>query len=129
MQTRDAARKRVGRIKKGCVGIRYLDCTREPSRALWLFLDTLQQFHRAPRPHCPMTEQPPYDSYGAPGEFEWRQQIDHDAVIVAGIESDVTGASGFRHGAHDIDGLVSIKGRHLNGDDVFNLGKIAPEFV
>ena len=55
-----------------------------------------------------------------------REQIEDDVVVVAGVERDVV-AAGFGDGADDIDRLVAVEGRHLDGDDVANFREAAPE--
>jgi hypothetical protein len=50
----------------------------------------------------------------------------HDAVVVAGVERDVI-ASGLDHRADDIERLVAVERRDLDGDDVVDFGEAAPE--
>src|SRR4051812_17935275 len=53
-------------------------------------------------------------------------EVEDDVVVVARIKSDVV-AAGFNHGPHDINGLISIERRHLDGHDIFNFGKLPPK--
>src|SRR5260370_17995938 len=55
------------------------------------------------------------------------EKIHGDIVIIAGVECDVS--AGFGDGADDIQGLVTVEWRNLDGDNIFNLGELAPEFV
>jgi hypothetical protein len=56
------------------------------------------------------------------------QKIGDDVVIVAGVKGDVI-APGFNDGTHDIERLVAIEGRHLDGDDVLNFSEATPEGI
>ena len=61
------------------------------------------------------------------GHAEFRQQVGHDVVVVAGVERNLAAASRFRHAAHDVERLVAIERRDLDGDDVGNPGELCPE--
>src|SRR6267378_758034 len=50
-----------------------------------------------------------------------------EIVIITGVERDVS--PGFGDGADDIQRLVTVEWRNLDGDNIFNLGELAPEFV
>ena len=73
------------------------------------------------RPDRPMAEQAadkaPLNCPASHVEAKGRQQIHDDIVIVACIERDVF-AVRFGDGADDLDGLVAIEWRDLDGDDV-----------
>ena len=66
---------------------------------------------------------------GFPAEVPPRQQIDENAVVVARVKRDVPGAAGIDDAAQDVDGLIAIERRHLDGDHVLNLRKLSPELV
>src|SRR5262245_11949686 len=55
------------------------------------------------------------------------EQVHDDVVVVAGVECDV--AAGFGDGAHDVDRPIAIEGSDLDGDDIFDFHKFAPEAV
>ena len=50
-------------------------------------------------------------------------------VIVAGIECDLTGASRVGDGSYHVDGLVTIEGCDLDGNNMFNFRELAPKFI
>jgi hypothetical protein len=53
------------------------------------------------------------------------EKIHSDIVIITGVERDVS--PGFGDGADDIQRLVTVEWRNLDGDNIFNLGELAPE--
>ena len=58
---------------------------------------------------------------------ERREQVEHDVVVVAGVERDaVLGARG-HHAADHVERAVAVEGRHLDRDDVVDRGEAAPE--
>ncbi len=56
-----------------------------------------------------------------------RQEVEQDVVVVAGVERDLVGPSGLRHGAEHVERLVPVERRDFDGDDVRDLGERAPE--
>ena len=93
----------------------------------------LQQLDRPLRPTRPLTQQPaddPQPHLAASGrDAELRQQIEQDVIVVAGVERDVPGAPGFGHGADDLEGLVTVERRNLDGHDVRDLHEAPPEWI
>src|SRR5215210_7226279 len=81
-------------------------------------------FHSAPGPHGPVAEESADDSAAE----IWGDQVDDDAVVVAGVEGDV-GAPGFNDGADDVEGLIAVEGGDFDGDDVVDFGEAPPEFI
>ena len=98
-----------------------------PSMARW---HSLQQFDRLSRPDRPVAQQPAddpaLDRAARPREAVRRQQVQHDVVVVAGVERDVVAAR-LGHGADDVERLVAVERRDLDGDDVLDLGEPPPE--
>ena len=80
-----------------------------------------------PRPDGPMPQKSPDDARASVAETVLRQQIDQDAVVVAGVKSDIT--SRFSHCPNYIDGLISIERSHFDGYDILDIDKFAPECV
>ena len=58
---------------------------------------------------------------------EGRQQVEHDVVVVAGVQRDALFGAGRDHAAHHVERAVAVEGRHLDGDDVVDGGEAAPE--
>src|SRR4051812_27416940 len=84
------------------------------------------------RPHRPLPEQatvePTHDGLATHDDGEWGDQVGDDAIVVAGVKGDVR-SSALDHGAHDVDGRVSIERRDLDRPDAGNLGEGPPERV
>ena len=76
-----------------------------------------------------MSEQSARNSHLLRAEVKGSQQIEQDVVVVAGVEGDVLNAPGLRQGAHDVDGLIAIEGRHLDRDHVFDFEELPPELI
>src|SRR5689334_14663394 len=55
-----------------------------------------------------------------------RDEIEHDVVIVASVKGDVI-ASRLDDGADNVNGLIAIEWRNLDGDDVCDFGKAPPK--
>src|SRR5262245_66215970 len=56
-----------------------------------------------------------------------REEVKNDVVIVPGVERDVGFAAGFGHGADNIESLITVEGRNLDGSDVFDLNEATPK--
>jgi hypothetical protein len=56
-----------------------------------------------------------------------RKQIHHNVVIISSIKRNI--APRFGHGAYDIQCLVTVKRRNLDGNNVLDLCELAPESV
>ena len=61
------------------------------------------------------------------GDGEGRHQVEHDVVVVAGIERDAVGGAGLDHAAHHVERAVAIERRDLDRDDILDRGKAPPE--
>ena len=55
------------------------------------------------------------------------EQVEHDVVVVAGIERDAVARAGLDHAANDIERAIAVERRNLDGNDVFDLRKTPPE--
>src|SRR5262249_51927747 len=92
-----------------------------------------EQFDGAFGPYAPVAEQSAFDAYrdvhAVAGKDERDQQIEHDVVVVAGIERDaVFGARG-DDSADDVERSISIEGSDLDRHDLVNLRETPPETV
>jgi hypothetical protein len=56
------------------------------------------------------------------------EQVEQNVIVVASVERDVTGASGFGNGAHYVECLVAVERGNLDGDYVRDLDEAPPEF-
>ena len=92
-------------------------------------MDTIEQVHDSPRPYRPVAQQPARDAHGMLAETEWCEQVDHDAVVIAGIERDLAGTARLRQRAHHVERLVAVERCHFDGHDIFDLDELAPEFI
>src|SRR5438034_3780069 len=88
----------------------------------------VEQLDRLFSPDGPMSEQPADDAPVFAGKMMRGEQIHHDVVVVAGVEGDVV-APGVGNGANHVDRLVAIERRHLDRDDVLDLGESTPEGI
>ena len=84
---------------------------------------------RPARPDRPVAQQPaddPRARLGRRPEAERRQQVEHDVVVVAGVEGDVV-AAGLGDGADHVERLVAVERGDLDRDDALDLGEPPPE--
>lgn len=126
MQTGDAALESVRRVEERRITVCDLDAE---AQQLWRGIGSaalLQQFDRTACPHRPVAEQSADDATLFAVEAKRREKIDHDAVVVAGVEHDIV-APGLDHGADDVDGLVAAERRDFDSHDVFDFHKTTPE--
>ena len=95
-------------------------------------LALVEQRHGAPRPHGPVAKKPPDDTAldhsSVDGEPEWRHEVGDDGIVVSRVERDVV-APGIDDRPDDVEGLIAVERRNLDGDDGGYLGKSAPERV
>ena len=135
VQAGDAAGEAVGRVEEGRVAVG--DFNRAPQQfggdraaALNGAMTFAQEFHGLARPDRPVPQQPAHDAAldGAAAHVEAirREQVEHDVVVVAGVERDVV-AAGLGDGADDVERLVAVEGGDLDGDDVLDLHEPPPE--
>src|SRR6185312_4169964 len=91
----------------------------------------LEELDGAPRPDAPMAEQaagdPELDRRAVAREAERGQEIEHDAVVIAGIERDALLGARLDDAAHHVEGAVAVEGRDLHRDHRLELGKAPPE--
>ncbi len=102
--------------------------TRPPSIAAWMRFELL---HGASRPHAPVPEQATPDAHVdllvAALDGERREQIEHDVIVVAGVQRDALFGAGGHDAAHHIERAVAVEGCHLDRDDVVDQREAAPE--
>ena len=55
------------------------------------------------------------------------EQVEHDMVVVAGVERDPVGGAGLRHAAHHVERPITVEGRNLDRDHVLDRGETTPE--
>ena len=80
-----------------------------------------EQFDGFLCPNGPVAEQTAHDANRIR-----RNEIDHDVVIIARVERDVSPAAVFDR-VDDIECLVAVERRDLDGDDVVNFGEFLPK--
>ena len=73
-----------------------------------------------------MSEQATDDAAFFAAKTKRCDQIGHDVVVIARVERDVIAAR-FDHRAHDIQRLVAVEWRDLDGHDVLDFRKATPE--
>ncbi len=102
------------------------------TRPLRWRVDALELLDRGPGPHAPVAEQPALDAhahlFGAALHGEGHQQVEHDVVVVAGVQRDAVLGARRDHAAHDVERAVAVEGRDLDRDHVVDGGEAAPEF-
>src|SRR5215472_17033393 len=136
VQTGGAAGKTIGGVEQCCVCVRDFDTPAKKLRWNSGFsfdhsVAFVEEFHCLASPDSPMTEKAAddaaFDEEAVRPENKGSEQIHYDVVVVTGIQGDV--AAGFGDSAYDIEGLVAVERRDFDGDDVFDLRELAPEFV
>ena len=136
MDTGNAAAERVGNVEDAAIGIgerrgfgepRFVERCPAARR-----LDAREQLDGRASPTRPLAEEsaidPAHGTFTADGDAERREQIDNDVVVVAGIERDIV-APLVGHGTNDVDRLIAIEGRDLDGPDIRQLGEPPPERI
>ena len=86
---------------------------------------------RASRPDRPVAEQAAAEAHGdrpaVAHRGERRDEIEHDVVVVAGVERDAVFGAGLDDAAHDVERAVAVERRDLDRDDVLDRGEAGPE--
>ena len=94
-------------------------------------VDARHLLDRALRPHAPVAEQAAADAQRhrlvAAPHHKGRQQVQHDVVVVAGVQRDTLFGTGHGHAADHVERAVAVEGRHLDGDDVVDGREALPE--
>ena len=132
----DAAGEVVGDVEEGAVAV---GDARIQGQQLVVHLscrhggaDPLEHEYRPLGPDAPVAEQSAADPHGdrlaVAQHLERCEQVEHDVIVVAGVEGDaILGAC--RHDAADhVERAVAVERRHLDGHDVVDGGEAAPEF-
>ena len=91
--------------------------------------DLVEELCGALRADRPLAEQAAGERGPLAVEAVVGDEVEHDRVVVAGVEDDVVGAACLGDGAHDVDRAVSVEGRDLDRDDVRDLRELPPERV
>ena len=93
--------------------------------------DPLQQFDGAPGPDAPVAEQPAADPdadlLAVPPDRDGHREVEHDVVVVAGVDGDPVLRPRLHDAAHDVEGAVAVERRGLDGDRVVDPGEPPPE--
>jgi hypothetical protein len=94
-------------------------------------VDTLEQLDGAARPHAPVPEQAAADAHrdalAAARHHEGLQQVEHDVVVVAGVERDALLGAGGDDTTHHVERAVAVEGRHLHRHHVVDGREALPE--
>ena len=93
-----------------------------------MLLDFGKQGDCAARPHRPVTEQSAENSCALAAEVEFGQKIGNDVVVIAGVECHVVSPA-LDDRADNIECLIAIERRDLDGDYLWNLCEFTPELV
>ena len=92
----------------------------------------VEKLDRPASPDGPMAQQPSDDPSldlpAADREPVRSEQVEHDVVVVAGVEGDVV-APGFGDGPDDVEGPVAVERSDLDGDDRLDFGEPPPEAI
>ena len=136
VKARDAAGELIGGVEESGVGIGNFDTFAKKS--LWHSgvglrdgVTFVEQLDGAARPDGPVAKEAAddstFDNFSTDLKNEWREKIQDDVVVVAGVKGDVTARLG--DGANYVERLITIKRSDFDGDDVFDFGKLSPEVV
>ncbi len=94
-------------------------------------VNAFQLFDRAACPDAPVAEQTAADAhrdFGVAGlDDKRRQQIEHDVVVVAGVQRHPVLRAGSDDAANHIERAVAVERRHLDRDHVVDCREAAPE--
>ena len=131
----DAAPEIVGGVEEGGVAVGDLAGEGEDAGVDRIVFDgavkAIQQRDGAFDPDTPMAEQAATDPHphllATAADDDRRDQIEHDGVVVAGVERDTVLRTGGDHPPDDVQRMVAVERRHLDRDDVVDPGETAPE--
>ena len=62
-----------------------------------------------------------------PPDCDRHREVEHDVVVVAGIDRDPVLRFRLHDAAHHVEGAIPVKRRRLDGDGVVDFGEAAPE--
>src|SRR6267378_2053657 len=136
MQSRDAAGEIVRHVEKGRVGIGNFGAPlqqifRSASSSGHNGVALLQEIDGAAGPYRPVAQKAAHNAVFPRASVDLEnigsEKVHGDIVIIAGVERDVS--LRFSDGADDIQGMVTVEGRNFDGDNIFNLGELAPEAI
>src|SRR5262245_51800162 len=90
-----------------------------------------QELNCGPGPDTPVAEETAFEAQHhlarAAANAHGRDQIGNDMVVIAGIKCDAILSTRGHHAKGDIERLVAIKRRYLDGDHVVETGKTRPK--
>src|ERR1700687_3099946 len=136
MQAGDATGEVVRHVEKGRVAIGNFGASAEQifwngSGPVRNVVALLQEIDRAASPYRPVAQKAAYNAVfprlSVDLKDKRREKIHRDIVIIPGVERDVSAR--FSNSADDIEGLVTVERRNLDGDNLFNFRELAPESV
>src|SRR6516162_198611 len=91
-----------------------------------------EQLDSAPRPNRPVPKQTPDDApsdYSAiANETERRQQVEHDLIVITGIQGHVL-SPGVDNSPNHVQCLIAVEGRDLDRRDDIEFEEAPPEGV
>ena len=79
------------------------------------------------RPDRPVSEQAADEAQLARRRAERHRQVEHDVVVVAGVERDPLLRARRRHAVHDVERAVAVERGDLDPDHVLDRGEVLPE--
>src|SRR5262249_29544734 len=131
----DAPLKAIRRVEKRAVAIGHAAVQRKevfrggPGRGRGLA--TPEYLDRGADPDRPVPEQPTAkthdDALPSPLRYERCQEIEHDMVVVAGVERDTFLSFRGDDTANDIEGGVAVERRDLDRDHIVDRRETSPE--
>jgi hypothetical protein len=136
VQTGDASGKVVGGVEESRIAVRDFDALANQAWRQSTFqerggMTLLEQLDCSARPNRPMTQESSYnpalDHLPVNPENKRGQQVHHKAVVVTCVKADISAR--FRHRANDIQGLVTVERRDLDGHHIINLSELPPEAI
>src|SRR5258708_7737459 len=137
MDARNTTSEAVRDIEKGGIRVRELNCPGQQLHRNWRFTARNStamgmKFDRVFGPHRPMAEQTTNDAARVPLspslEPEWREQVQDDVVIVAGIEGDIFSTC-LDQCPDDIQRLIAVERRDLNRNDILDFSEASPKSI
>ena len=138
MDPRDAAGKAVGGVEKGAVAVGDLgrpgEQLRRDLRPAAVLREFREELRRLAGPDRPVAEQAARKALAADlpvfvGKGVLGEKVDDDVVVVAGVEGDLPAPGGEGGRPDQLEGLVAVEGRALDGDDVFDRADLLPLIV
>ena len=136
VKTGYASGELIGSVEERRVGVGDLDASFEELRRNVRLgandsMAFIEKLYGATRPYGPMAEKAAddaaLDGLSIHLKGEWRNKIEDDVVVVAGVESDV--ASRVGDAAEHVERLIAVERSDFDSDDIFDFRETAPEGV